>query len=179
MPSARSKSVEFLSGKVYWCKVLGNPRPNYGGDALEWTFEFEPDEAGVAILKKHGLTNRLKNKYEDRGPFLTLRKSELSRDGNPNTPIRVYNEDNEAWDENTLIGNGSSADVKLDIRDYGPGKFAGIYPVAIRVTELVPYVSSEFGAMDAENDEEKADTKPARKSAKQKVMEDLDDDIPF
>lgn len=174
MPAV-NKAVEFLSGKLYWAKVLGTPRPNYGGDAREWTFEFEPDEAGVAIIKKHKLTDRLKNKYDDRGAFLTLRKSEFNRDGNENPPIRVYNEDNEEWDNNKLIGNGSLGDVKLDIRDYGPGKHKGIYPVAIRVTELVPYISSEFGAMDAD---EEAPAKPS-KSKKKPGFNELDDDIPF
>lgn len=175
MPAV-NKSVEFMSGTFYWAKVLGQPRPNYGGDAREWTFEFEPDEEGVALLKKHKLTDRLKDKYDDRGPFLTLRKGELNFQGDPNPPIRVYNEDNEAWDEGTLIGNGSKGHVKVDIRDYGPGKKKGVYPVAIRITELVPYVSSEFGAMD-KNEADEAANKPAPKTKNKKL--ELDDDIPF
>lgn len=178
MPAV-NKATEFLSGKLYWAKVIGQPRPNYSGDAREWTFEFEPDEDGLAVIKGHKLTDRLKDKYEDRGKYLTLRKAELSRDGNANPPIRVYNKDNEEWEQNTLIGNGSKADVKLDIRDYGPGKKKGVYPVAIRVTDLIPYISSEFGAMDKDDEGTGAANKPApKKSAKQAGLE-LDDDIPF
>lgn len=143
-----NKATEFLTGKVYWAKVLGTPRPNYGGDAREWTFEFEPDEEGLKVLKKHGLTDRLKNKHEGRGKYIVLRKSEFNKDGNPNPPIRIYDGNDVDWDASKLIGNGSSADVKLDIRDYGPGKKKGVYPVAIRVNELVAYQSSEFGGMD-------------------------------
>lgn len=183
--AAVNKATVFLTGTVYWAKVIGAPRPNYGGDAREWTFEFEPDEEGLKILKQHKLTDRLKDKYEDRGRFLVLRKAELNRDGNPNPPIRLYDGEDNEWDRTKLIGNGSKADVKLDIRDYGVGKKKGVYPVAIRITDLVTYQSSEFGGMD------KADAAPAQrgtsnKSAKQSSFEqdfglandDLDDEIP-
>ena len=169
MPAVNKQTV-FLSGKLYWAKVIGTPRPNYAGDAREWTFEFEPDEAGLKKLKELKLADRLKDKYEDRGKYITLKKSELSKDGNPNTPIRIYDKDNNDW-EGALIGNGTSADVKLDVRDYGVGKKKGVYPVAIRVKELVEYRSSEFGAMD--ND----DAPVAPKAEPLDV--DLNDDVPF
>lgn len=154
-----SKATVFMQGKVYWAKVLGAPRPNFDGDAKEWTFEFEPNEAGLQEVLKHGLGDRLKGKgyavgakaqHKDREPFLVLKKSELNKEGQPNQPIRIYDKDNQEWNQTTLIGNESSADVKVDIRDYGKGKKKGIYPVAIRVTDLVTYVSSEFGGMDGE-----------------------------
>lgn len=182
MPAA-NKATVFMSGKLYWAKVLGEPRPNYGGDAREWTFEFEPDADGLAVLKQHKLTDRLKDKYEDRGKFLVLRKPEFNKDGNPNPPIRIYDGEDSEWERNKLIGNGSAADVKLDIRDYGVGKKKGVYPVAIRVTDLVAYQSSEFGGMD-KGDEAAA---PPKKNAKKDTFkedfgiqqDDLDDDVPF
>lgn len=176
---ATQKATEFLSGKLYWAKVLGEPRPNYSGDAREWTFEFEPDEDGLEKIKKHKLTDRLKDKYEDRGKYLTLKKSEFNKDGNPNPPIRIYDSGDNEWDRQTLIGNGSTADVKLDIRDYGVGKKKGVYPVAIRVTDLVPYQSSEFGGMDKGED----GVPPAKGKAPKKdtFKEDfgLDDELPI
>jgi hypothetical protein len=178
---ATSKAVEFLSGRLFWAKVTGNPVPNYGGDAREWTFEFEPDEKGVAILKTHKLDDRLKEKEDaknpDKGRFLVLRKKEFSMDGKENPPIRIYDSEDNAWG-GALIGNGSAADVKIDIRDYGVGKKKGIYPVAIRVTDLVAYQSSEFGGMGKE--EKAAPPAKARKPApKADFAADLDDDIPF
>ena len=176
---ATSKAVEFLSGRLFWAKVTGAPVPNYGGDAREWTFEFEPDEAGLAALKKHKLTDRLKEKDDpknpDKGRFLVLRKKEFSADGKENQPIRIYDAEDAEWDRTKLIGNGSKADVKIDIRDYGVGKKKGVYPVAIRVTDLVSYQSSEFGGMEKDGG-----TAPAKKpKTKATFGEDLDDDIPF
>jgi hypothetical protein len=172
-----SKTVEFMSGKIYWAKITGNPVPNYSKDGLEWTFEFEPDEKGVAILKKHKLVERLKNKEDaknpDKGKFLVLKQKQLRMDGTENDPIRIYDADDKEWNRSQLIGNGSLVDVKLDIRDYGPGKKHGIYPAAVRVTDLVAYESSEFGAMDG-------DDKPKPKGAGKAWADDeLNDEIPL
>lgn len=185
--AATNRATIFISGKLSWAKVLGDPVPNYNKDAREWTFELEPDEKGLQVMIKQGLTDRIKGQgynigtkgqHKERTPFIQLKKTELNKEGKPNTPIRIYDEDDETWDSNTLIGNGSSADVKLDIRDYGIGKKKGIYPVAIRVTDLVEYQSSEFGGMDKEEDE---GFKPSKKSKKDTFKEDfgLDDEIPF
>lgn len=186
---ASTKSIVFISGKLSWAKVLGDPVPNYNKDGREWTFELEPNEAGIQTLLKHGLADRIKGKgyvigmrgqHADRTPFIQLKKSELNREGEKNTPIRIYDADDNVWDQNTLIGNGSAADVKLDIRDYGPGKKSGIYPVAIRVTDHVEYTASEFGGMEDKGED---DFKPAKGKGKKKdtFKEDfgLDDDIPF
>lgn len=174
-----AKTTLFLTGKIYWAKILGKPVPNYERTGNEWTFEFEPDAEGVKAVKALKLGDRLKTKYEadGRGAFLTLRKKELSNDGSPNEPLRVYDGEDSPWPDNTLIGNGSVGDVKLDVRDYGVGKKAGIYPVALRVTELIKYESAEFGGMD------KPDTKPKTKAKSAapdfKADFNLDDDIPL
>jgi hypothetical protein len=189
MPAV-NKVTLFLTGKIHWAKILGQPRPNYGGDAREWVFEFEPNEQGLQKIIQNGLADRIKGKgynigmkgqHAEREPFLTLKKKELNPNGEPNPPIRVYNADNEEWDQNTLIGNATVADVKLDVRDYGPGKKKGVYPVAVRVKELVAYQSSEFGGMD---DGDGAPVK-TKKSAKKDTfredfgLEELNDDVPL
>lgn len=169
----------FVKGKIYWPKILGQPRMNYEGTGREWTYELEPED--VSFLKEAKLLDRLKEKYEDRGPYLNLRKPEKDREGQPNEPIRVYDENNEPWDSSKLIGNGSEADVKLRIVDYGKGKKKGIYTTAIRITNLVTYVSNEFAGMDS--DVSSKPTKAKGKSSAAKTADtwgdDLDDDIPF
>lgn len=163
----------YATGRVYWAKIIGNPVANYEKTGKEWTYEFEPDD--TSFLKEQKLLDRLKeredDKNPDKGPYIILRKPEFTKDGVKNDPIRIYNENDEAWDDR-LIGNGSRVDVKLRIVDYGKGKKKGIYTTAIRVTDLVPYVSNEFGGMG----------KPAADKPKAKpktILEELDDDLPF
>lgn len=174
-----TKKTEFLSGKLYWAKILGDPVLNYEKTAKEWTFEFEPDEDGVAVLEKHKLADRLKTNKEGRKPYIILRQKELNFEGKENKPIRIYDEDDVAWDRSVLIGNGSGADVKVDIRDYGAGKKKGIYPAAIRITDHVEYQSSEFGGMNKNDEGERKAPAAKKKAPVRGFAEDLDDDLPF
>lgn len=175
---ANNRSTVFAHGKLYWAKIVGPPRTNYDGDGREWAYEFVPDD--IEFLKEHKLLDRLKDKEDaknpDKGDYLVLRKPETTKAGEQNEPIRIYDADNMPWD-GRLIGNGSEADVKLSIVDYGKGKKKGIYTTAIRITDHVPFETNEFGALDSERGV--SPKKPAKKSAKTTELEDLDDDIPF
>ena len=139
-----------MNGKIHWAKIFGEPRMNFNKDGKEWTFEFEPDAEGVKALKKHKVADRLKNK-DDREPYVTLKQKAERADGTANQPIRVYGPDNEAWDPEKFLGNGTQVSVKLTIVDYGVGKKKGIYPAAIKIRKHVPYTSTEFGAMDGDD----------------------------
>lgn len=183
---ASKKAIEFLRGKVYWAKILGAPVSNYEGTGREWAFEFEPDEDGVKIIKNHKLGDRLKDKssderYAGRGVYLSLKRPELDRDGNENKHIRIYDAEDNDWDHDTLIGNGSVVDLKIDIRDYGVGKKKGIYPVAIRVQDLVSYEKSEFGKMDGDAPKAQKKVKATESVGSDFGVEDednLDDPLP-
>lgn len=207
---ANKRTTLYLSGKLYWAKVFGNPRPNYDGDAREWTFEFEPDEDSVEQLEELGLDDRLRDRsdkkgYEGRGKFIILKRKEFKVDGEKNEHIRVVDAANQNWDSNKLLGNGTTADVKVTVVDYGPRKKEGIYPVAIRVLDLVEYQQDEFAPLSdddprkkaakakrqvtddqfnkdfgiEEEEEEEPAPKPKRAKAKRIPDEDLDDDVPF
>ncbi len=202
---AGKSATVFVSGTVYWASIVGDKalRKNYDGDGREWSFEFEPEDA--SFLKEHRLLDRLKDPfaYADRlddrgesdkaaavremnagrGDYLLLKKPELNRDGEKNEPFRIYDENDQPWGEERLIGNGSKVDVKLSIVDWGVGKKKSIYAKAIRVTEHVPYETSEFSGMDNGNKApvKKAEGKVAKPKTKAKADDfaDLDDSIPF
>jgi hypothetical protein len=172
-------------GRIYWPKIVGEKalHSNYEGTGRQWSYELEPED--VSFLKEARLLDRLKDKEDDKnpdkGPYLNLRKPEFTRDGEKNEPIRIYNENDEPWDESVLIGNGTEVDFKLRIVDYGKGKKSGIYTTALRVTKLVPYVSNEFAGMDspAAPSKEKTPAKKAKTKTPAEFLDDLDDDIPF
>ena len=195
---AKSTTV-FAKGTIYWAKVIGDQAlvPNFDKNGKEWTIEFEPDDP--SFLKEHGLLDRLKDPlaYADkleregnsekaaaqrefsagRGDYLVIRKPELTKDGKKNDPFRIYDQDSMPW-EDALIGNGSKADFKLKITDWGPGKKKSIYATAIRITDHVEYESDEFAAMDREEGSggKAATSKPKAKASK---SDNFDDDVPF
>lgn len=170
----------FVTGKVYWAKIIGAPRDNYERTGREWTYEFEPDDIG--FLKKAGLLDRLKSKNatDGRGEYLTLKKPELDKEGNKNEPLRIYDHDGNPWDDR-LLGNGTEVVVKLNIVDWGRGKKKSIYTKAIRVEKLVPYTPDEFAGFD-DNTESKTKVKTektAKSGVSENAMKELDDDFPF
>lgn len=146
------RTTVFVEGTVYWAKIFGDPVLNYEKDGREWTYELVPDN--VDFLKKAGLLDRLKSKPDaknpDKGDYLMLKKPEFDSKGKPNTPIRVYDDEDAAWD-GRLLGNGTRVVAKLSIVDWGKGKKQSIYTTALRVEELVPYASNEFGSYDGAN----------------------------
>lgn len=168
----------FVTGTIYWAKILGNPVNNYEGTAKEWTFDFVPDSTD--FLKEHRLLDRLKEdkKGTIKGDYLHLKKPEKDSEGRTNEPIAVYNSDDEAWDKDVKIGNGSKVLAKLTIANWGKGKKSSIWTKAIRVEELVPYVTSEFGGYEG-GSTTASTTKKVKSPAKAEGLADLDDDIPF
>lgn len=181
---ANKSTKVFVSGTIKWAKIVGDKAlvSNYDGDAREWTFQFHPDQTD--FLKEHKLLDRLKDKGDDQGPYLIIKKPEFNKDGEKNEPFRIYDADNEPWDDR-LIGNGSRVDVKLDIRDWGIGKKKSIYAAAIRVTDLVSYQSNEFAGMDNAKAEGAGDAAAPAKTSKKvtkpvvELLDELDDDVPF
>lgn len=169
------KATVFISGKLHWAKVLPDQlAKNYDGNGLEWSFDVTPKD--TSFLKEHKLTDRLKDKDDARGAFLHLRKPEYGKesDGTPrkNRPYTIVDSDGNPW---TLgkIGNGSDADVKLQITNYGAGKPKGIYALAIRVTNHIPYEDDAFAEMDASEPQSNMSSNAG------KEFEELEDDVPF
>lgn len=129
--------VYYISGELFWPKILGKPVPNYDRDGFEWTFEIKPDKEGVATLTKLGVANRI-NKGEN-GDRIQFRQREKRADGSPNRAIEVYDDKKRPWDQTTLIGNGSQADVKFKFVDNGKGRKASLYPQGVMVTNHEVY----------------------------------------
>ena len=148
-------------GKLMYAKVLGEPGLNYNKDGHEWKFDFIPNDPKSAAkeLKSLGVGDRLRTaetadgelRYDGQA-FMTFKQNALKKDGSPNRPIRVVDINNKPWDEETLLGNETVADVKFVVIDNGKGRFNGVYPRSIRVLDLVPYQAKEFEPID-EDDE--------------------------
>lgn len=142
----------YMTGKIHWAKVLGDPVPNYNRDGNEWTFDFTPDKDGLALVKELKIDGKLKNKGDDRGEFIQFKQKEKQASGKPNFPVTVVDAHNRPWDPAVKIGNNSTAEVKFKVVDYGKGKPVGVYPQAIRVLELVPYVRQEFAPLPEDSE---------------------------
>lgn len=147
---ATDREIVYLRGKLHWAKVLGDPVLNYNKDGKEWTFDLALDADGVKQAKTHKALN-IKDKDDDRGKFVSFKQKELRANGDPNARIRIVDAAGNAWPEDKMLGNGTVADVKAEIRDYGKGKYPGIYPRAIRILDHVEFKSSEFAPLSSDD----------------------------
>jgi len=181
-------TTEFMSGTLYWAKVF-KAVDNYERTGKEWTFNFIPDEDGIAVLKKHRLLDRLKEANDTvPGDFLVLRKPERNKDDEKNEPIKVKTADNEDWDisVNGLIGNGSKGDLRLTIADFGKGMKKAIWTNAIRVTDHIPHEGgtqsgdpfAEYKGSETKSPKKETKAKPA-KAPLSELDGDDEDEIPF
>lgn len=188
-----------IEGEIFWCK-LDKPRDNYNkqkkimkdGEPDRWGREYQVVLGNLSKetklqLRDAGLLDKVKNKMDDQGDFVTFRLDELDRDGEEQE-IKVVDEDGNPWDwkVNGLIGNGSRGAMKFNVWKK-PNVKARIYPLSLMVLEHVEY-EAEDGAGEREdaNDwsaytsKKKAPAKPSAKAkGKAVVEEELEDDIPF
>ena len=134
-----------LTGTVKWVKTR-KPDEKYNN----WTLNFYPDERSNRVFKESGL--QIRPKHDDDGEFLVFRrpaekliKGEIVKF----EPPKVWDADNKPYDG--IIGNGSSATIKVAVYDTVKGK--GHRWEAIRVDKLVEYVSpATMGASEPSSD---------------------------
>lgn len=130
----------------YWCKVVGAPTKGYDEGSLEWSFDVAltgatiAGEDAVSHLKGAGLGTRVKNKGDEKGDFLHLKRNAVKKDGDPSKPIAIVDSAGKAWDDRK-IGNGSKLNVKVLVQEYGDTKKPKLTlkPMAIQVWDYVPY----------------------------------------
>ena len=144
-------NTHVIRGVGRWMKVLGDPVDNFGKDGKEWVFDLTPDANGKKLLKKLKLDDRIKNKADDRGDFITMKQRATKMNGEANRPINVVDKFGKQWDRNEKLGNGTDVDVKFNIKDYGPGKRMGVYPQAIMVLNHVAYEAQDFAPLSEDD----------------------------
>ena len=183
-----NSTIAVIRGKLNYAKVLGDPVGNPFDDNKNWTFDLILTPDGVKEAKALGIADRIKRRedYLEGQPFLSFRHAELRKDGTPNKPLSVVDIKGQAWNQETLIGNLSDADVKFAVADFGKGKKKGMYPRSIRVLKLVPYGGKqEFDDIDEDdeffNEAQAATTVDADRAEREdkqfKKDFSLDDDI--
>jgi hypothetical protein len=128
-----------ISGKAYWTSIA-SPNTTFDPDGV-WTIDVgNLDKNSIDQLKTDGLT--VKNKGDDRGDFVTIKRKVRRKDGQMNrTPDLVDAKKRQMTD--TMIGNGSDVNVLYGTYDW---EFKGRTGTSadlksIQVTNLIPFSS--------------------------------------
>jgi hypothetical protein len=183
---AQKYTSHVIRGTLNWAKVLGAPLMNEYAKERQWSVDVSPDAAGMTELRRLKLSDKIKNKGDARGNFISFRQSEFKKNGELNDLITITDAQGNPWPANKKIGNGSVGDVKFSYTDFGTTK--GNYIKAIRVLKHVPYVAQEFAPLSeddeffAGDDFEETPSEPQVGSdtpAAPSAEENLDEDVPF
>lgn len=126
-----------ITGKAYWASVT-TPNKTFDVDGV-WTLDVcNLDKKNIEMVKADGLT--IKNKGDERGDFVTIKRKVRRKDGNENAAPHVVDAQKRPL-INTLIGNGSLVNVLYSTYDW---EFKGRKGTSadlksVQVTDLVPY----------------------------------------
>ena len=130
-----------IQGKGFWTRITGKPHDGYKSTADAdklWSFDLSIDDAVVKQFKDNNIGNKVKNKGDERGNFVTWKRRAFKRDGDPAKPIRVVDRNGQPWDPTKKIGNGSILNVQFLIND-AETETPRPSVIAVQVWELVEY----------------------------------------
>ena len=129
--------MSVVKGNAYWASIT-SPNTTFDSDGV-WSIDVGTlDKKNIEIAKADGLD--IKNKGDDRGDFVTVKRKVRRKDGNMNKAPEVV----DAQKRNmigTLIGNGSGVNVLYSTYEWEfkgrSGTSADLR--AVQVTNLIPY----------------------------------------
>lgn len=173
-----SATTHVIRAQLNWAKVFGKPQLNTYTEKKEWSVDAVPyAEKDMEEIKRLGLDKKLREPKNGGKKFLSFKRPELNKDGEPNDPIDVVGVDGSDWNPKDLLGNGTIADIKFRVVDYGKGFQKGMYIQTIRVLDRVKYQKQEFAPL-SEDDEFFSQPEETPVAENETVESDSLDDIP-
>jgi len=178
--------------ELFWVKCNpSKPVAPFGED--QWEVQIRFPKKRVAEMEQFGKVKE----SDTKGVYqLNLKKKAVKKDGSPAAPIKIVGATADSVVNPLTIGNGSTGNVKVMLRDYqikGPnGKVTKegtqVMLSAIQVTNLIKYepkggddfdFDDEGGDTDEDQEEAPAPKKAAGKPGRKPAMQEMEDDIPF
>jgi hypothetical protein len=139
--------LSIIKGTAYWASIQ---TPNTKFEPV-WSIDVcQLDDSAKEILKADGLGDKIKNKADDRGDFITVKQKVTGAKGQEFEAPRVVDANKRPFME--LVGNGSTVAVQYRPREWEYAGKAGIAAdlKAVQVLDHVAYAGSEeFDSVEA------------------------------
>ena len=133
----RKIHMSVIKGNAYWASIV-SPNTTFDSDGV-WSVDVANlDEKNIKIATDDGLD--IKNKSDDRGSFVTIKRNVRRKDGNMNKKPEVVDAMKRDI-ASTLIGNGSEVNVLYSTYEWEFNGRSGVSADlhAVQVTNLIPY----------------------------------------
>ena len=96
----------YITGKCHYASIT---EPNTKFDPV-WSIQVEVTDDNREVVEKSGL--KVANKGDERGDFITIKRKVHRKDGSERTAPLVMDSQNNRWNNDKKIANGSTVNVK-------------------------------------------------------------------
>ncbi len=130
-----------LQGQAYWAK-LDRASNTFDPSKPNWSIDVSVDSKNKKMMEELGI--KTKNKGDDRGDFISLKKDQFLANGDELPKPRLLDAKKNDI-SGTLVGNGSSVKVSFYPKEWKYAGRTGVRPVLkdVQVLALVPYVPKD------------------------------------
>ena len=129
----------YITGKCHYASIT---EPNTKFDPV-WSIQVEVTDDNREVVEKSGL--KVANKGDERGDFVTIKRKVHRKDGTERTAPLVMDSQNNRWNNDKKIANGSTVNVKAIPYEWDYAGKSGISAdlAAVQIVDFIEYSGNQ------------------------------------
>ena len=129
----------YITGKCHYASIT---EPNTKFDPV-WSIQVEVNDDNREVVEKSGL--KVANKGDERGDFVTIKRKVHRKDGTQRNAPLVMDSQNNRWNNDKKIANGSTVNVKAIPYGWDYARKSGISAdlAAVQIVDFIEYSGNQ------------------------------------
>ena len=129
----------YITGKCHYASIT---EPNTKFDPV-WSIQVEVTDDNREVVEKSGL--KVANKGDERGDFVTIKRKVHRKDGTQRNAPLVMDSQNNRWNNDKKIANGSTVNVKAIPYEWDYAGKSGISAdlAAVQILDFIEYSGNQ------------------------------------
>ena len=129
----------YITGKCHYASIT---EPNTKFDPV-WSIQVEVTDDNREVVEKSGL--KVANKGDERGDFVTIKRKVHRKDGTQRNAPLVMDSQNNRWNNEKKIANGSTVNVKAIPYEWDYAGKSGISAdlAAVQIVDFIEYSGNQ------------------------------------
>ena len=129
----------YITGKCHYASIT---EPNTKFDPV-WSIQVEVNDDNREVVEKSGLN--IANKGDERGDFVTIKRKVHRKDGTQRNAPLVMDSQNNRWNNEKKIANGSTVNVKAIPYEWDYAGKSGISAdlAAVQIVDFIEYSGNQ------------------------------------
>ena len=129
----------YITGKCHYASIT---EPNTKFDPV-WSIQVEVNDDNREVVEKSGL--KVANKGDERGDFVTIKRKVHRKDGTERNAPLVMDSQNNRWNNDKKIANGSTVNVKAIPYEWDYAGKSGISAdlAAVQIVDFIEYSGNQ------------------------------------